>query len=119
MVLAGLLGPRLGVVNSVVKAPRPENDAERVRALRRYGVLDTSDEAAFDRITRLAARLFNAPIALVSLVDEHRQWSKSCVGLDGRQAERDIAFCSHAIMSSQPFIVEDAALDPRFATSRR
>ena len=65
-----------------MKAPRPTNDSERVRALARYSVLDTPPEPGFDRITRLCASLFDVRIALVNLVGEHRQWSKSCVGID-------------------------------------
>ncbi|HTV25960.1 MAG TPA: diguanylate cyclase [Polyangiaceae bacterium] len=98
-----------------MKAPIPENEAERLRALARFQVLDTPQEAAFDRITNLAARLFEAPMALVSLVDEKRQWWKSCFGLSGSETDRDVAFCSHAILAPEPFIVEDAQRDPRFS----
>ncbi len=85
-------------------------------ALRRLGVLDTPDEERFDRITRLAAQLVGTPIALVSLVDEQRQWFKSRVGLDATETPRSVAFCSHAI-EGQPdelFVVPDAHADLRF-----
>jgi diguanylate cyclase (GGDEF)-like protein/PAS domain S-box-containing protein len=98
-----------------VRAALPGNEAERLRALERYHVLDTPREEAFDRLTRLAARIFDAPMALVTLIDEDRQWWKSCVGVDGEGTDRDVAFCSHAILSNEPLIIEDARLDPRFA----
>lgn len=97
-----------------MEAPRSENDAARLRALQRYHVLDTAHEAAFDRITQLAARLFEVPIALVSLVDENRLWWKSCVGLDGYESPRDSSICAHAILSFDPFVIEDTTQDPRF-----
>ncbi len=77
-------------------------------------MLDTPNEAAFDRITALAARLFGVPMALVSLIDEDRQWWKSCVGVEGQEAERDTAFCAHAILSDGPLIIADATTDIRF-----
>ena len=97
--------------------PLPTNEAERLQALHQFAILDTSPEAAFDRITNLAARLFNVPIALVSLVDEERQWFKACYGLDTRQTGRDISFCAHAILRHDLMVVPDATLDPRFATN--
>ncbi|GGL07622.1 PAS domain S-box protein [Caulobacter rhizosphaerae] len=94
------------------------NDSEvrRIRALRAYGVLDTSPDAAFDRVTQLAADLFDAPVALVSLIDETRQWFKSRQGLDLCSTAREDAFCSHAIELGPDavMVVEDATLDPRF-----
>ena len=77
-------------------------------------ILDTPPEAGFERVTRLASRLFEMPIALVSLVDRERQWFKSCVGLDVNSTERDAAFCAHAILKDEVFIVPDATADPRF-----
>jgi diguanylate cyclase (GGDEF)-like protein/PAS domain S-box-containing protein len=97
-----------------VRAPLPENEAERLRALARYQVLDTPSEVAFDRVTKLAARLFEVPMALVTLIDANRQWWKSCIGVDGSGTDRDVAFCAHAILQRDPFIVEDATIDPRF-----
>jgi diguanylate cyclase (GGDEF)-like protein/PAS domain S-box-containing protein len=98
-----------------VRAPLPANEAERLNALQRYGVLDTPEEPEFDRITQLAARLFEVPMAFVSLIDANRQWWKSCVGVSGRETHRDVAFCAHAILSSELFVVGDALGDPRFS----
>lgn len=93
---------------------KPDNEALRVKTLRELKVLDTSPEERFDRLTRLAKRLFNVPIALVSLVDADRQWFKSCVGLGVRETPRDISFCGHAILGDQILTVRDAGLDERF-----
>ena len=98
-----------------MKAPLPDNESDRLRALARYQVLDTPKEQAFDRITQLAARLFDVPMALVSLVDERRQWWKACLGVSGSETDRDVAFCAHAILAPEPLIVEDATLDERFS----
>lgn len=95
--------------------PLPLNEAERLKALERYAILDSSAEEMFDRITRMAARLFDAPMALISLVDKDRQWFKSCFGIEACQTDRDIAFCTHAILSSEVMVVRDAHQDERFA----
>lgn len=99
----------------MIPAPLPPNEAERLDALRRYEILDTLPEEAFDRITRIAAQVLDVPIALVSLVDETRQWFKSAHGLAARETPRDIAFCAHAILEREAMVVADAAMDPRFA----
>lgn len=96
-------------------AAKPENESERLATLRRYAVLDTAPEQAFDRITALASRLLGTPIALVSLVDESRQWFKSRVGLDASETPRQHAFCAHAILDAKVMEVPDATADPRFA----
>ena len=92
----------------------PPNEPERLEALSRLDVLDTPAEAAFDRITALAARVFDVPMALISLVDSERQWFKSHHGLDVCQTSRDVSFCAHAIQKPDVFFVPDATLDARF-----
>ena len=98
-------------------APLPEDEAGRLEALRRYDVLDTHPEQSFDRFTRIAAKLFDTPVSAISLIDEERQWFKSCVGLDTRETSRDVSFSAHAICAAPPLIVPDATRDPRFATN--
>ncbi len=95
--------------------PLPANETERLAALNRYKVLDTPPETAFDRITRLAARLFNMPFALISLVDESRAWFKSSVGFGANEVPRDATLCSFAVLTDEPLIVPDTRLDVRFA----
>jgi diguanylate cyclase (GGDEF)-like protein len=95
-------------------APLPEQENDRLAELRRYHVLDTPNDPAFDRVTRIASELFGVPMALVSLVDENRQWFKAFVGLSASETSRDVAFCAHAILKDEVFIVEDAHADPRF-----
>lgn len=94
--------------------PKPANESTRIDTLRSLNILDTSPEERFDRLTRLAKRLFNVPIALVSLVDADRQWFKSCVGLTASETPRDVSFCGHAILGEDVFLVPDALSDARF-----
>ncbi len=98
-------------------APQPLNELERLEALRRYSILDTPPEETFDRITALAARLFNVPTALISLVDEFRTWFKSCYGFDNRESPRDTSICSFAVLSEDVLVVRDTRKDSRFACS--
>ncbi|MES2532179.1 MAG: sensor domain-containing diguanylate cyclase [Pseudomonadota bacterium] len=92
----------------------PPDEATRVATLRSLNILDTSAEERFDRLTRLAKRLFGVPIALVSLVDADRQWFKSCFGLSATETSRDISFCGHAILDDDILMIPDALLDERF-----
>lgn len=93
----------------------PSNEKTRLETLRALKVLDSDPEERFDRLTRLAKRLFGVPIALVSLVDADRQWFKSSIGLDVKETTRDLSFCGHAILGDEIFEVPDAALDNRFS----
>lgn len=93
----------------------PADEKERLAALEQLCILDTPSEERFDRITRTACDLFQVPIALISLVDSHRQWFKSKAGLAAIETPREISFCGHAILGADPFVVENALLDPRFA----
>ena len=95
--------------------PIPVDEEERLSQLRSLAILDTPPEERFDRVTRMARRLFGVPIALVSLVDENRQWFKSCFGLDVSETERRVSFCGHAILNKEALVVEDAMQDERFA----
>lgn len=95
----------------------PVNERERLQALQATGLLDTPPEERFDRLTRLACQCFAVPIALVSLVDERRQWFKSRQGLDACETGRDVSFCGHAIVQSDSdmLVIPDATRDERFA----
>jgi diguanylate cyclase (GGDEF)-like protein len=92
----------------------PIDEARRLTALHATRLLGSAPEEAFDRITRMAARLLHAPTALVSLVDKDVQWFKSRCGFEASETPRDISFCGHAILDHEPLVVGDATLDPRF-----
>jgi len=91
----------------------PRNEAARMAAVRRYDVLDSPPDGAFDRVTALAARLFDVPIALVTIVDNDRIWFKSRHGLDVGEIGRDPGLCASVILQEEPYLVSDAAADPR------
>lgn len=96
-------------------APKCDEEEARLEALHRYHILDTPRERDFDDITRLIARICDAPIAVVSLIDRDRQWFKSEVGLGVRETPLDTSICAHALLQSELFVVPDTLLDPRFA----
>ncbi len=93
---------------------KPQDEEQRLQGLRSLNILDTPPEERFDRLTRMAKRLLGVPIALVSLVDENRQWFKSCQGLDASETPRDVSFCGHAILNDEPLIINNALEDKRF-----
>ena len=96
-------------------APIPENESERLAAVHRLAILDTAPEKRFAKLTKEAAESLNMPISTISIIDENREWYKSCYGLDQKQGDRSISFCGHALLSSDIFIVEDTRNDPKFA----
>lgn len=99
-------------------APLPENEARRLHSLRALGLLDSPPEERFDRLTRIARRFFRVPIALVTLVDEDRQWFKSRSGIERRETPREHSFCAHAILDAdRVMVVPDASTDDRFSTN--
>ena len=99
-----------------MKAPLPKNEKERLKTLHNLNLLDTEAEREFDELTAMAAKICNTPVALISLVDKHRQWFKSKVSLDVNETDRDVAFCAHSILTPDQIMeVQDAYLDPRFA----
>jgi GAF domain-containing protein len=98
-----------------MRTPAVQNERKRLNVLWQYEVLDTVPEELFDDLTELAARICEAPIALISLVDEKRQWFKAKVGTTLTETSRDVSFCAHAIQQAGLFIVPDASKDPRFA----
>ena len=106
-------GAKAIAVNTLEAGIIPENEAERMAAVHRYQILDTPPDGIFDRVTALAARRFNTPIAIISIVDHDRIWFKSHHGLDVEQIGRDPGLCASAILSSDAHVLVDASTDPR------
>ena len=98
-----------------MRASIPDNEPARLASLRALNILDTEPEERFDRITRVAAALFNVPMATITLIDESRQWFKSCQGTAGREDPRDASFCAHVVYNREPMVVVDTLSDERFA----
>lgn len=118
-----MTGPTTGAGEDTVDPRRAVVDPARLAELHRARLLDTPAEPAFDRLAALAARLLRAPVALVSLVDQDRQFFKSCVGLaepwrSARQTPLTHSFCQYAVARDQPLVVSDARLDPVLASNR-
>lgn len=98
-----------------MKAPIPKDEIKRLNVLWQYDVLDTVPEDVFDDLANLAAHICEAPVALISLIDEKRQWFKSRVGISVKETSRDVSFCAHAILQDGLLTVSDASKDPRFS----
>ena len=97
--------------------PKPADDEARVAFLHGLSILDTAQDENLDRITELCRDVFGVETSTISLVDEHRQWFKSHVGLDACETDREAAFCNYTIMQDEIFEVCDTALDPTFASN--
>jgi len=99
----------------MITAPKPDHENKRLKALREYRILDTAPEKSFDDLVDLAACLCDTPMAMLSLVDEARQWFKAAVGVRQTETPREVSFCSHAILRREMMVVPDARKDRRFA----
>jgi GAF domain-containing protein len=97
----------------MITVEKPANETKRIEALNRYNILDTPPDGSFDRITKLAATIFEVPIAIISLVDTERIWFKSAHGLTVNQIDRVPGLCASAILSSDVYVIGDACKDPR------
>lgn len=108
-----------GVTQSTARPyPLPADEAGRLAELRRYDILDTPQEEDFDHLVLLASKLLRAPVALISLIEDERQWFKAKVGTDIPEVSREVSFCTHAILREAPvMVVPDARLDPRFSAN--
>jgi phosphoribosyl 1,2-cyclic phosphodiesterase len=97
------------------RAPIPKDERTRLAALYALGILDTGPDERFDRITRLAAALFNVKVSLITLIDDDRQWFKSRQGFPAQESPRDVSFCAHVVYQREPMVVTDTFQDERFA----
>lgn len=102
------------MTSTFIKPDKTKNEDHRIKVLKSLNILDTPPEERYDRITRVTKKAFNLPIALISIVDEDRQWFKSCIGLNKSETDRDISFCGHAILGDEVFVIEDTLNDYRF-----
>ena len=98
----------------MIKPDIPQNEPDRLQALRTLRILDTPPEERFDRLTSLAARVLRVPKAYISLIDGDRRWLKSQVGMQAQETPRDTSFCGHVILGDGPMVLPDATSDPRF-----
>ena len=98
----------------MIKPKTPKSEKKRLKTLKSLGILDTPHNERFDCITRIVSRIFKAPITLITLIDENRQWFKSSIGLELSETHRDISFCAHAILGENVFIIPDTLKDERF-----
>lgn len=98
----------------MIPPDKPENEAEHLATLYQLKILDTEKEERFDRITRIACKLFDVPISVISFLEAERQWMKSTQGFDIKEAERRTSFCGHVILSDEIMLIEDATKDKRF-----
>ncbi len=96
-------------------APKPENELQRLAALRQYNLLDTPEEREYEDVVALASSICGTPMSSITLIDESRQWHKARIGLPDKEGSRDLAFCSHAILQEEVMIVPDATKDIRFS----
>ena len=97
----------------MISAPLAINENERLKELEYYNILDSEVEKDYNELVELASVICDTPISLVSLVDNHRQWFKASVGLSVRETPKDIAFCSHALLQDELFLINDASKDER------
>jgi PAS domain-containing protein len=95
--------------------PLPEKESERLKKLRSYNILDSLPEEEYDRVVRLATKLFDVPTAVVSLIERDRQWFKAQIGTTNREVNRNLSFCSHAICQDGVMVIEDASRHPDFS----
>jgi GAF domain-containing protein len=98
----------------MTKPSPPGNEAQRLEALKGYHILDTANDADFDRLTQLASLICEAPISLITLIDEHRQWFKSKTGIQISELPRELSMCQYVIQKPATIVIEDSATDERF-----